>query len=231
MTEFDRYAEADAYRREVARSIAFSGADPELFVAAKARLVLDLARRRLGDPVKMEALDVGCGVGETDRFLEGSFGELHGVDLSAEAVATAAQRNPWADYRSYRPGERLPFDQESVDLAFAICVMHHVPPSDWAAFVDEMRRVVRPGGVVAIFEHNPYNPLTRRAVSSCEFDADAVLLSRRRTATLLGAAGLERLESPYILFFPREGRRLRAAERRLGWIPLGAQYYVASRRG
>ena len=39
-----------------------------------------------------------------------------------------------------------------------------------------MRRVVRPGGLLCIIEHNPFNPLTRLAVVRCEFDRDAVLL-------------------------------------------------------
>ena len=231
MSEFDRYAQGTGYRDEVAKSIAFSGADPDLFVSAKARLLVDLAARRIGDPGRLAALDVGCGVGETDRFLEGAFGSLHGIDVAADAVAVAARRNPWASYEAYSPRDPMPVDDGAFDVVFAICVIHHVPPGDWERFAAEMRRAVRPGGIVAVFEHNPYNPLTRRAVSNCEFDADAEMLTRRRALRLLADAGLERLESPYILFFPRGGERLRRAERGLRWLPLGAQYYVAARRG
>jgi SAM-dependent methyltransferase len=231
LAEFDRYAHPDAYRREVERSIAFSGVGAELFVATKARLAVDLAARHLGDPVALAALDVGCGVGETDRYLKGQFGLLAGVDISAESVARAAERNPWATYHHSGEGAPLPFDDAHFDFAFTICVLHHVPPRDRPSLLTEMCRVVRPGGLVAMFEHNPYNPLTRLAVSNCEFDADAVLLSRHHLRRLLSKTELEPLESRYIFFFPREGELLRAAERRLGWLPLGAQYYVASRRG
>ena len=43
-------------------------------------------------------------------------------------------------------------------------------------------------------------------------------------------AGLEAAESAFIIFFPREGPRRERIERRLGRVPLGAQYYVAHTR-
>jgi len=67
-------------------------------------------------------------------------------------------------------------------------------------------------------------------VRDCPFDEDAELLSRPEARTLAGEAGLEPLESPFIIFFPRQGERRDRIERRLGWLPLGAQYYVAGRR-
>jgi hypothetical protein len=93
-----------------------------------------------------------------------------------------------------------------------------------------MARVTRPGGIVAIFEHNPWNPLTRKVVRDCEFDVGVELLSRRRTVELLSAAGLEVEEWRYIVFFPREGGGLRRVERSVARLPLGAQYYTAARR-
>ncbi len=228
-TDFNEYA--SSYREDLERSIAFSGATADLFISLKADLLVDLVARQLGDPARLSVLDVGCGVGETHRFLEGRLGALHGVDIASESVDKARERHPWAGYRTCKPGEPLPYEDGEFDLAFAICVVHHVPPEERAAFFSEMQRTVRPGGVVAIFEHNPFNPLTRKAVNSCAFDEDAVLVTRRRTRGLLRDAGLERVEAPYIVFFPREGERLRAIERRLGWLPLGAQYYVAARKG
>ena len=65
--------------------------------------------------------------------------------------------------------------------------------------------MTRPGGLVAIFEHNPLNPLTRKAVRDCPFDEDAVLLSRGEARRRLAEAGLAEVEAPFIIFFPREG--------------------------
>jgi SAM-dependent methyltransferase len=226
---FDQYV--DSYRDAVEESIGFAGGDAARYVGAKARLLVELARRRIGAPDGLHALDVGCGPGETDAFLEGSFGSLSGVDLSSGMTERAARRNPWASYSSYGRAEPLPYEDASFDLSFAICVLHHVPPAERPAFVEEMRRVTRPGGLVAIFEHNPLNPLTRKAVRDCPFDEDAVLLSRGEARRRLADAGLAEVEAPFIIFFPREGDLRSRLERRLGWLPLGAQYYVAGTRG
>jgi SAM-dependent methyltransferase len=225
---FDQYT--DSYRDAVEDSISFAGGDAARYVGAKARMLVELAERHLGSASEAEALDVGCGPGETDSYLEGAFASLSGVDLSAAMTGRASERNPWASYSSYDSGDPLPYADASFDLSFAICVFHHVPAAERPALVAEMRRVTRPGGLVAIFEHNPWNPLTRKAVRDCPFDEDAELLSRPETRRLAGEAGLERVESPFIIFFPRQGARRDRIERRLGWLPLGAQYYVAGRR-
>ena len=226
MSEFDEYQ--DSYRSEVEAALPFGALDLDRFTKAKADILVDLARRRLGAPERLTALDVGCGTGETDRFLAGRLGELHGVDTSAALVERARSAVPEVTYRSYEGGA-LPYDDSTFDLAFAINVMHHVPPPEWGAVAAELARVARPGGLVAVFEHNPLNPLTRRVISRCAFDEDAVLLSRRRAQGLLAAAGAEEPEARYILFVPVSARWARSMERPLRWVPLGAQYYVAGR--
>jgi hypothetical protein len=108
--------------------------------------------------------------------------------------------------------------------------MHHVPPASWDSFVAELTRVTCRDGVVMVFEHNPLNPLTRRAVNSCVFDGDAVLLGPRRVRTAFEASGLTTAARRYILFAPFGGRGVRRAERVVSWLPLGAQYVLAGRR-
>jgi SAM-dependent methyltransferase len=225
--DFNRYR--DSYRDAVQDSLALPGAEAEFFVRAKARHLVDLANE-LGNPGRLEVLDVGCGIGGTDQFLEGRFATLAGVDIASELVKEAAKRNPWAVYRSYSEMEPIPHEDQSFDLTFAICVLHHVPPADRGRFVAEMVRVTRPGGLVAIFEHNPWNPLTRRSVRNCEFDKGVVLLSRRDTKRLMERQGLGVVRAPYIVFFTRDGRLLRQVERGLASLPAGAQYYVAGRK-
>jgi SAM-dependent methyltransferase len=226
--DFDRYRHT--YRDDVQRSIRFSGQDVGFFTDVKADLLVDLATRTSGDPAALSVLDVGCGVGLTDAALEGRFGSIHGVDVSEGAVAEAAAANPWATYGSY-DGRTLPFDDDAFDLAFAICVLHHVDPPDRVAFTGEMRRVVRPGGLVVAIEHNPLNPLTRVAVSRCDFDEGVVLLRRKEARDLLIANDLRPIELPYVLFFPWRVAWLRRVERGLTWFPLGAQYFAVGRKG
>jgi SAM-dependent methyltransferase len=227
-TDFDDYR--DSYREAVADSIAFARTEIDFFTRAKVRELLELCARRVGDPGRLSFLDVGCGPGETDRMLEGHIRSLAGVDIAPQMVETARERNPWAQYRPIRAGEPLPYEADAFDVSFAVCVLHHVPPSQRSGLVSEMARVTRPGGMVAVFEHNPFNPLTRRAVARCEFDEDAVLLSRREAQRLL-RADLAAIEGRYILFFTRDSGPLRWIESRLGKVPLGAQYVVSAQPG
>ena len=223
--KFDAYV--DGYEAAVRASISFGGQEPEFYARLKARHLIDVVNRRLGTPEQARALDVGCGVGLVHRYLAPELGALAGVDLAAQAIERARAENPRVDYRSY-DGERLPHDDESFEVVFAMGVVHHVPPAARARLTAELARVAAPGGLVVLFEHNPWNPLTRLAVSRCAFDDDAVLLSRRELRSLLAAAGLKPLEGRYILFFPWSGALLRTIERRLGWLPLGAQHYSAA---
>jgi SAM-dependent methyltransferase len=154
------------------------------------------------------------------------FGRICGADVSAASIAQARIRNPGVEYEAYA-GETLPYDNATFDLSLAICVLHHVPPSQWACFLREMRRVVRPGGLVCLIEHNPLNPLTRLAVSRCEFDRDAVLLNAGQTRALMADAGLHDARSHYFLLLPSAAPLARRVEHSLWHVPLGAQYIAS----
>jgi SAM-dependent methyltransferase len=226
--DFDEYS--DGYRDAVEESISFVGANLDFFTQAKAEALIELVRDRIGDPTRASFLDVGCGPGETDRLLGGRVGRLAGVDVSDRMIGRASRLNPWAEYRGFAPGGPLPFEEASFDVCFAISVLHHVPPPERAGLIDGMKRVIRPGGLLAVFEHNPFNPLTRRAVAGCEFDRDAELLRSHEARRLLREAGLPNPGRRYILFFTRTSELLRGIERRLGWLPLGAQYVAFAQR-
>jgi hypothetical protein len=91
-------------------------------------------------------------------------------------------------------------------------------------------RVVRsklaPGGKVVIFEHNPWNPLTRKAVADCAFDDDAILLWPWEARGVLRSAGFAHVVTDYIVFFPRALAFLRPLEPTLRRFILGAQQMV-----
>lgn len=226
--DFADYASADTYRSEVERSFNFAGLKHDLFVSAKAEALLELAARHLGSLREKSALDVGCGVGLMQRAVAPAFGRSVGVDISGEALEEARRNCPSSDIRAY-DGKRLPFDDKSFDVTFAVNVMHHVPPEQWPSFSAELLRVTKADGLVAVFEHNPLNPLTRLAVFRCAFDADAVLLHRGQTRRLLEGAGGRLLDERYILFVPVHAPWARRVDRAFGVVPMGAQYFVAVR--
>jgi SAM-dependent methyltransferase len=226
--DFDRYS--DGYREQVQRSIGFLGQDHGFFVRHKVRHLVRLTRRWVGEPLHLSALDVGCGVGLTDSHLTGVFGRVHGVDVSRGSLALAAQANPTVRYQGY-DGERLPFADDAFDVSFAIGVVNNVTVPDRERFIREMGRVTRSDGLVVVFEHNPYNPLTRLAVDRCEFDDGVTLASRRSTSRFFAGGGMELVHQAYVLFFPWAFPGSSRVERWLRWLPLGAQHIVAGRRG
>lgn len=221
--QFDAYA--STYEAEVNRSIAFVGLKLDYFTKVKADYLLDLLGQHFGETRGLSLLDIGCGTGSSHPLIRERLGTLSGTDVSAESLAEAASRNPAVGYRPY-DGTRLPYGDDQFDAAVATCVMHHVPPPQWPGFVAEMKRIVRPGGMALVFEHNPLNPLTRRAVSNCEFDDDAVLLPQGRTRALLAGAGFAQVRSRAILSVPSLGPKSRALDLALGRLSLGAQYFA-----
>jgi SAM-dependent methyltransferase len=222
--QFDRYG--DEYEQFVEQSIGWSGVDHAFFVEAKARHLLRLVRRYVGDPTRTRALDVGCGIGLAHRYLSG-IGELHGVDASEVSIARAREENPEVAY-TVADAASLPYDDGAFDVSVAVGLLHHVSPASRDAVVRELVRVAR--ALTVVFEHNPLNPLTRVAVDRCAFDEDAVLLGPSEVCRRLRRVGAQPLDQRYILFFPRRGSVVRRVEDVLRRVPFGAQYYVAARR-
>jgi SAM-dependent methyltransferase len=100
------------------------------------------------------ALDVGCGPGALTARLVDRLGVDHvaAVDPSEPFVSATAARFPGLDVRS-GAAEDLPYDDDAFDAALAQLVVHFM--ADPVAGLAEMRRVTRPGGVVAacVWDH------------------------------------------------------------------------------
>ena len=223
--EFDRYAES--YRSEVERA---AGVSVEGLAGEKARLILDVLSRALGNPDRLRVLDIGCGIGMVEQELEQKVADLWGTDMSEKSVEIAKTRAPATRF-IHSGGDTLPFDSGSFDAAFTICVIHHVPPTARAKFIGEILRVLRPGGVAIIFEHNPLNPMTQFIVSRCAFDEDAILLRCRESERLLADGGATVAGRRYVGFSPIRHAVVERMERSLSWLPAGAQYCVWGTKG
>jgi len=121
---------------------------------------LELMARRWGFAAVRDVLDVGCGVGHWGQLLASvlpASARLTGVDLEPKWVERAAARasaRGLGERYTYRLGEagRLPFADDSFDLVTCQTVLIHV--QDPAAAIAEMRRVTRPGGLLAVAEPN-----------------------------------------------------------------------------
>lgn len=210
--KFDRYAQG--YESAHARSLRASGEAPAFF----ARHKLDCLRRcgvQPGDSI----LDYGCGTGQLTRLLAAEQSSVFGYDPSARSLQVARRSAP----KAHLVGEPGALPEGHFDAAVLAGVLHHVAPARRHQLLATVLQKLRPGGRLFVFEHNPLNPLTRRAVRDCPFDDDAVLLWPREIRALLRAVGFSRVRQRYVLFFPRALGAFRPLEPLLARCPLGAQ--------
>ena len=128
-----------------------------------------------------------------------------------------------ADFTHF-DGATLPFAPHRFDVAFSACVFHHISAAEHVPVLAEMRRTLREHGTVAIFEHNPINPLTVYTVKTCPFDENARLIGAGTMLRRMAEAGFSALERRFC--FPAFLRRLRRFEPQLSWCPAGAQYCI-----
>src|SRR5688500_16443961 len=125
--EFDRYG--GRYEEAIAKSIGFSGREHAFFLEAKAVRLLDLVRRRLGDPAQDREIEVDCGPATMHPYPTGAIGQLEGVDLAESMIADARRLNPSTTYH-VADARSLPSPDVTFDLVTAICILHHVAAAD-----------------------------------------------------------------------------------------------------
>lgn len=225
--EFDQYAEH--YESMMRQNIAVTGEGPEYFARYK---IADT--RRLCDRLGIEPetiLDFGSGIGASTPFFAEYFPNARqlSADVSEKSLRFLENRYQGVSQPVHITNDRIPLEDGSVNLAFTACVFHHIAPEEHAHWLREIRRVLKPDGLFLLFEHNPYNPLTVRAVNTCPFDENAILIQAGKMAERLSAAGFTNPETRYRIFFPSLLSALRPLEKALTWLPLGGQYSLAAR--
>jgi trans-aconitate methyltransferase len=216
MTDFDRFA--DQYASVLDRALRMSGESSKYFADCKvAHLV-----RWLGAGYSEAMLDFGCGIGNLALALHSRFPEarIDGYDVSVESL----RRVPPA----LRECGTFTCDLSELQMRYGLVVLsnvlHHVSKTERGPLLRALASRLESGGHIAVFEHNPLNPLTRWVVSQCAFDTGAALLWPAEVSWLFRSAGLRRIRLDYIAFFPRFLAALRKLEPVFGWFPLGAQY-------
>jgi SAM-dependent methyltransferase len=212
----------------VAAASAAVGFDPErlakirdlerwhFWFAGRRDLVRGLLARHL-EPAPQRLLDVGCGTGHLARELLAAGHHVTAVDFLPEALAAARADAPGVGLLRADAG-RLPLGAGAFDAVTMLDVLEHV---DDAAALAELRRVLRPGGLLV---------LTVPAFPWLWSHRDQAAGHRRRYTrgslrAALGAAGFAPLElgAYQCALFPavvasrllgRRGPRLRDAEER-----------------
>lgn len=218
--DFDKFA--NEYENILDKQLNFFGEENSYFADYKIKLV----KETIGFKPE-NILEFGCGIGRNLKFFSQYFPEsnIYASDISEKSLSIAKQENPGVNLFLLNENE-IKNKTAKFDLIFVSCVFHHIQPSLRKGSIRGIYNMLNRKGAVYIFEHNPYNPVTRYIVKTCPWDTDAILLNMKETVSLMKESGLDIAEKNYSLFFPSQLKFLRPVENYLGKIPMGGQYYV-----
>ena len=229
---FDEYA--TEYDAALAQGLAVSGESKEFFARGRivwfARRLPEIAPNFARENAGATVFDFGCGTGSATPFLLEllPIENVLGVDVSMQSLVVARHDYAQLKARFMALSEYSPRGENA--LAFCNGVFHHIPPDERADAARTLFDALRPGGIFAFWENNPWNPGTRLVMKRCAFDRDAITLSPPQARTLLQNAGFEIVDTNFLFIFPRILSGLRPLEARAARWPLGAQYQVICRK-
>ena len=224
--EFDHFAKH--YREIHNKNLKITAKDSHYYSEHKIQILKTHEKKD-----SMNFLDFGYGDGNSSFFFTEYFPlcTYHGIDISSESIEMATKNSIKNTNFQTFDGMNIPFEDNTFDVIFTACVFHHIDFKLHQNLFKEIYRVLKPGGKFYIFEHNPWNPVTRHIVNTCPFDADAVLLSPTYTKNILNKV-FKNHSTNFILFFPRHKffSLFIKLEKFLCKLPLGGQYYTVTKK-
>lgn len=102
-------------------------------------------------------LDWGCGSCRVLRHVAARHRvDLNGVDIDADNIEWCKTAFPACSFRATNLDPPLPFATESIDLVYGISVFTHLREQDQFKWLEELRRITRPGGVLLFSLHGDH---------------------------------------------------------------------------
>lgn len=190
------------------------------------------------DTTNLVCIDLGCGTAETTEYFQDKFSQVFGCDSSVGMLEYAAKKNLRNVTFKFCQSEKLPFESDSVDIVLMYGIIHHIDTGEKIVQTfDEVNRVLKKGGMVAVYDFNPINPLSRYIVKTCPIDIGVNLDGYNKGTfpttfysweliRILKRAGFMIVKHEYLLFFPKILSPLVFLERFLARIPFGGMYSV-----
>ncbi|MFC1937862.1 class I SAM-dependent methyltransferase [Chloroflexota bacterium] len=135
---------------------------------------------RSGIKPGMTIVDLGCGSGAFTTLAAravGERGKVYGVDMQPAMLRQLRHKLARAESHDIKNIElkragayELPFEDESIDLIYMVTVLPEIP--DKARALREIKRVLRPGGILAATEFlpDPDYPLRSTTIKMCQRD-------------------------------------------------------------
>ena len=218
--DFDEYA--DDYEQLLKDQLKFFNEDRSYFSKYKIDLVKKECIKNLIKPKKI--LEFGCGIGLNIPFIEKGFpdSKIYVSDISNKSLKYVNKK-----YKKVKVLNDNDIEKYKYDFIFVAGVIHHIHPKLRNDVIKRLLFILKPEGSLFVFEHNPYNPVTRHMVNTCPFDEDAVLIKMKdMKSDFLKNSAFKVKSSGYCLYFPERFKFMNGLENILKYIPLGGQYYV-----
>ena len=138
------------------------GEDADWFIKSGKMSLQDLSRALAAIGRSFEefndVLDWGCGCGRMLRHLTPPLASkrLCGCDIDEEAISWVVEHLPWVEASCTGGLPPLPYCDASFDLIFNHSVMTHLNASHQHAWLGELKRILRPGGITILTVHGPH---------------------------------------------------------------------------
>jgi SAM-dependent methyltransferase len=224
-SEFDKFA--DSYRDCVNSTLTLSGEDSDYFAQGRVAWLRKIFSQ---EPNIHHIMDYGCGIGLGVPHLLTlpNLTSLIGVDVSEKSLAHArsnyaSDRVSFASFAEYQPSAEI-------DLVVCCNVFHHIAHDDRPAAVKYIYDSLRPGGWLALWEHNPWNPVVVYVMNHSPIDQDAIRVKPHQARRMMRVGGFSIVKTDYLFFFPSFLSMFRGLEPLLSRVPFGGQYLTLCRK-
>ncbi len=113
------------------------------------------AAERNGRPLESlrSLLDFGCGCGRVIRHWQDLELAAHGSDYNEKLVEWCRAHLPFGTFTTNALVPPLPYENESFELEYALSVFTHLPEELQLPWLDDLRRVLAPGGLLLVTTH------------------------------------------------------------------------------
>ena len=228
MTHDEIFELGSSYDEMLQQGLDLSGETKDYFIDGR---IAHLRGALEGDHTTASIMDFACGVGDASVRLADALDakSVIGVDVAPGALDEARRRIDDPRVRFALLDDVVA--DEQFDLCYVNGAFHHIPPAQRLSVTRRIHSLLHPGGVLALFENNPWSVPARLVMRRIPFDRDARMLRPAAALALLRESGFATPASAsYLFFFPKQLAGLRRFEPSLHRIPLGAQYLALGRR-
>lgn len=208
------------------------------YVKIKSLHLLRKAKETYKDTKSLICIDLGCGTGETTEYFQDKFRHVFACDYSRGMLEYAAKKNLKNVTFKLCQSEKLPFEAASADIVAMYGIIHHIDSGEKVTQTfNEVNRILKKGGIVAVYDFNPLNPISRFIVKTCSLDSGVNLDGYKKgefpttfysweVNGILKKSGFRIAKHEYLIFFPQTLSSLAPLEKLLAKLPLGGMYSI-----